>query len=140
SRIGLLGPALVWATVGTVLQGGRWWLVRRHRDPAVAAAEVSQRLAWLLALIGGVRAAIVPLLFARPIEDVHYVFTMVMVGQMAGAVGSLAGMSRAYAMWGAPITLVAAVAWWMQDSVEGRWVAVLLLLLFAALADYVKKN
>ena len=140
SRIGLFWPALAWAVVGAALQLLRWQLSRRPAHDGAEALRITSRLTWLFAVLGWARAAIVPVLFSLPLNDTHYVFTMVLVGLMAGAAGSLGGMFRAYVFWGIPVALTVAIAWLLQGSFEGRWVAVLMLLLFAVLASYVKDS
>jgi signal transduction histidine kinase/CheY-like chemotaxis protein len=140
SRVGLFWPALAWAVVGAGLQFLRWHVARQPAHDGAEALRIAARLTWLFGLLGCVRAAIIPVLFSQPLIATHYVFTMVLVGLMAGAAGSLGGMFRAYAYWGIPVALTAAVAWWWQGTFEGRWVGVLMLLLFAVLASYVRDS
>jgi len=139
-REGLLAVALVWIVVGTSLQLLRLRLARQYERGTASPKLATIRLAILFGVIGVARAAIIPFLFAHPVSTTHYVLTMVLLGQMAGATGTVGGIVGAFVAWAAPITLAAAAAWALQGSFDGRWIAVLLVLLFVVLAGYVRAN
>lgn len=140
SREGLLYVALAWVATGTALQTLRVVMARRAARGTGSMRSAARRLTVLVGCIGLVRASITPVLFALPITTTHYVFTMVLIGQMAGAVGSVCGLTGAYLAWGAPLAIATAAAWGLQESAEGGWIAVLFMLLFGVLASYVREN
>lgn len=139
SREGLLLTGLVWMVVQLLLQALRWALARRFTATgAVEVVPALHRLALMFGFVGVSRAAIVPWLFAQPLTDMHYVFTMVFLGLAAGGVSSVAGYLRAYLMWALPVALALATGWMLQGSFEGRSVGVLILLMFGVLSLYVR--
>jgi signal transduction histidine kinase len=139
SREGLLLTGVIWMAVQLMLQALRWMLARRYTaNAAVDVVQALHRLSLMFGLIGVSRAAIVPLLFAQPLTDTHYVFTMVFLGLAAGGVSSVAGYLRAYLMWAVPVAVALATGWMLQGSFEGRSVGVLMLLMFGVLSLYVR--
>jgi len=136
--VGLLYYALSWVSASIVLQALRWRISRRPLKAPGDAVRAVNRLVALFTLLGIVRAAVVPLVFSTPADSMHYVFTMVIVGQMAGAVGTVGGLHAAYVLWGLPVAGTLAIAWWMRGTIEDQVVAMLILLLFIVLQSYVK--
>ncbi len=136
----LLHFAVAWIAGSLLLQGLRWYHLSRGLRPEVDPLRATRQLTVLFGVIGWVRASIIPLVFQQPMTGVQHVFTMVMLGQMAGAAGSLAGLHKSYLAWGGPIVLLLAAGWWTVGSFEGRWIAVLLVLLFVVLWQNVRAS
>ncbi len=140
SRADLFWQAVIWVAAGAALQAWRWSIPYRHLKRGASAIETVSSLVWWLGAVGWARAAIMIPLFMLPVGEVQYIFTMILVGQMAGAVGSMAGLVRGFLSWGLPVALTAATAWGAQANIEGISVGGLLLLLFAVLTGYVRAN
>ncbi len=160
--IGLLDISLAWVAGGLVLQSWRWSIPRDYlrgvaanpaataatatpatlATPAVpdAARRAARRFEMVTALVGLERGLIVLPLFLQPVDVTHYVFTTVLVGQMAGAVGSMAGLVRGFVWWGLPVCVPTALAWLAQGSRLTSPVGALVLLLFGALTGAVRDN
>ena len=139
SRVGLFWPGLTLVAIMLILLFIRWRVLLRYVHGSGNAVKVARHYSQLSGVMGWVRAGIIPLLFALPTTAEHYVITMVLVGQMAGAVGSML-LYRGYLCWGLPLVLALALGWATQGSFEGAGVGALLLLLFAVLASNVKSN
>ncbi len=139
ARVGLLWPALLWLSVLLAVQVWRWFGVRRAltrpaADPRAALRVLSTALVGLGVLRGGLALV----LFSRPVQVEHYFFTMVYVGMMAGAVGSVAGLARPFFAWGALACGTLAVAWIAQGTADAIWQGVLILVLLVMLTGHVR--
>lgn len=140
SRVDLFWAAVLWAAANLASRVVLWRVVDLHRRGAATAARTARRLVVVVGLTGVARAAIIPLLFSLPVGATHYIFTMVLVGQVAGAVASLGALYLGYVAWAIPVVVTAAVAWMVQGNFEGGSVGVLLLLLLLVLASYVRRT
>ncbi len=139
ARVGLLGPALLWLSVLLAVQVWRWMEVRRAIARPTADPQVALRsLSTVLMLLGVLRGSLALVLFSRPVQVEHYFFTMVYVGMMAGAVGSVAGLAWPFFVWGALACGTLAAAWMAQGTADAIWQGVLILVLLVMLTGHVR--
>ena len=127
-RLGFRLPALLWFVTLLVTQIWRW----RHVSGLQAATQPDpqrslQHLSAFLLALGLLRAMIVPLLFAHPVQIEHLMLTMVYVGLIAGTGASAGGEVRPFVGYAALAGGSLALAWALQGSTDGIWVAALIL-------------
>ena len=139
ARVGLLWPALLWLSVLLAVQVYRWFdvhraLARPETDPKAALRNLST----VLVALGVLRGSLALVLFSRPVQVEHYLFTMVYVGMMAGAVGSVAGLAGPYFAWGALACGTLAAAWMAQGTADAIWQGMLILVLLVMLTGHVR--
>jgi signal transduction histidine kinase/CheY-like chemotaxis protein len=132
ARLGLAVHAMVWMVSNIPLQALCASLAARAAS-SVQPRRAVRRCEALIVALGWQRAAILPFVFARPVGEVHYLLTLLLVGQMAGAGTTAGAFARAYFGWGLPIAGALAAGWWWHGGMEQRWLSVLLLLLFFGL-------
>ncbi|HUD33436.1 MAG TPA: hybrid sensor histidine kinase/response regulator [Variovorax sp.] len=138
-----MGPAWagpLWLAMLLPVQLWRWRYVRRAVDepPGHTAAAMLRRLSLMIAVLGAMRGTLVPLMFSRPVQAEHYMFTMVYLGILAGTVGAVAGQVRPFLMWSIPATGTLALAWMMQGGADGLWLGALIVSLIAILTGHVR--
>ena len=116
--VGLLWTGIAWMALDSVLFMGRWFYVRaRMRRPSASPqAELSRLSAFYLALGLG-RALLTLWVFRQPLSDIHYLYTVVMLGLAAVGVSLVGGMARIYALWSVAMGASLAWGWLSQGSV-----------------------
>jgi signal transduction histidine kinase/CheY-like chemotaxis protein len=129
----------VWFAVSAALLFGRMSYFRR-----LSARPVEDQLrsgpvvmGWFFC-IGLARAWMVAMAANAGAVEEQYLVTMISVGLAAGAVGSVGGMVRPWGAWVTPLTLGLLGLWISNGTVEGYWIAVLLVLLFVLLTLHVR--
>ncbi len=134
-----IGPAAwVWCVVMTMAQVGRTvHLVRIDRADRLPAPRMLVFMAVWLTVLGAVHAVLMAMVFAHPLSNVHYVLTMILVGNAAGAVSPAAGNLASYVSWEAVYGGTLVACWLSQGTLEGLAIAVLLVALFVILTFYV---
>jgi two-component system, sensor histidine kinase len=138
-RDGLGELGLLWAALQLALQAFRAWFAKHLTLKGGGSARIDlHRMAWVFAAIGAARALILFPLFALPLSGVHYVFTLVFLGLAAGGVSSVAGSTRAFALWSLPIAVTLTVGWFLFNTAEARAIGVLLPITFVVLTMYVR--
>ncbi len=130
---------VVWCVLSTAVQFARAYAVRRIHlvDAALLRSELRALNLWFF-LAGLTRVWPIAVAFGGEAPRADYLITIVMVGLAAGGVGTAAGMVRPYLWWMAPLALALVWGWIAQGTFEGRWIAALLLLMFALLAVNVR--
>jgi hypothetical protein len=138
-RAGLpwIGP--LWLVLLLPAQLWRWLYVRRiiAHTPA-DPARVLRHLGLMLALLGLMRGALVPLLFSQPVRAEHYMFTMIYLGMLAGTGASVAGQARPFLTWAVLAPGALAAAWMLQGGTDGPWLGALIVSLVAVLTGHVR--
>ena len=116
--VGLLWTGIAWMALDSVLFMGRWFYVRaRMRRPSASPqAELSRLSAFYLALGLG-RALLTLWVFGQPLSDIHYLYTVVLLGLAAVGVSLVGGMARIYALWSVGMGASLAWGWLSQGSV-----------------------
>lgn len=138
-RAGIGHAAWIWLGVMTVVQVGRAvYLVRQHDAGRIDARKLLGRQAWLLVAIGTVFASMMVMVFARPSTQAQLVLTMLLTGNAAGAVVTVAGHLRTFLMWAAVYGGTLIMCWLSQGTIEGAIFAGLIAALFVALSLYVR--
>ncbi|MEO7939159.1 MAG: hypothetical protein ABIR55_11080, partial [Burkholderiaceae bacterium] len=138
-QVGLHTFALLWLAVMTICQLTRTAHVSYlYRRGTTAPSAMLAILAAWLAFLGFVHAVLVVRVFTTPISEFHYILTMIMVGNAAGAVSPAAGHLRSYLMWGVIFGGALAASWLARGTLEGAAIAFLLLMLFFVLSTYVR--
>jgi signal transduction histidine kinase/ActR/RegA family two-component response regulator len=137
--MGIGASAAAWFASGVAIQAARWHAPHHYLRTGERPLHALRRFEWLSAAAGLHRVIIIPVLFSQPVGEVHYIFTMVLVGQMAGAVGSMDGVLKGYLLWGLPVAVAAALAWTLQ-GLHGAGIGLLLALMFTTLAAYVRSS
>ena len=140
-RGGLPRVAVVWFAVSAAYEFWRWRMAHQvdlRPAPTLQSARVLRRFGVAFVCAGVARAALVPLLFAQPVGDAHYAFTMVHIGIAAGAVAATAAVTWAYLAWALLVGGSLALGWALQGGVMGASLGGLTLLLFTVLVLYVR--
>lgn len=138
SRIGLLWAGILWLLVQLVVQTWRFQYVRRLQAQAPADPHAAlNRLSMMLVVMGLLRGALVLVMFSRPLQTEHYMFTMTYLGTIAGTVASVAGQVRPFLLWAVFVAGSLAFAWIMQGDLTGLWLGLLVISLVALLAGHV---
>lgn len=136
-RLDLVLPALTWFAALVVVQTWRWRYARQHAaDVQVDPAQVLQRLAAFLLALGVLRAAIVPLLFMRPLQYEHFMFTLVYLGMIAGTSASVGGELRPFLLYSLLAGGSLAMGYGLQGTPESIWIGVLILCLIAVMGAH----
>ncbi len=129
-----------WLYLGVMTLGlwGRSLLLERSLAAGWPAGRILRQMTAVLAALGLMHAALFVLVFLQPHSHWHYLLTMVLVGNAAGAVATVAGDVRAYLLWVAIYGGSLALGWLARGTLEGLVVAGLLLLMFAVLVRHVQ--
>ncbi len=116
SGIGLLWPGVVWMTVNTLLFMGRWFYVRaRMRRPTASPKTELSRLSAFYVALGLARAGLTLVVFQQPVTDIHYVYTVVMLGVAAVAISAVGSMAGTYGLWA--LAMGSSLAWgWISQG------------------------
>jgi signal transduction histidine kinase/ActR/RegA family two-component response regulator len=135
-----IGPIVfVWLIAITA---GQLWrtvdAVRIFHQRRLSIERIQLRLSVWLCLLGALQIPMVVLVFSRPLTNAHYILTMIMVGNAAGAVSPCAGHVPSYAYWAFVYGGALAVAWLSQHTFEGAAISLLLVFLFLVLTLYVR--
>ncbi len=135
-----VGPtAWAWFAGMTFAQVGRTlYLVRLERLHTLSAAQMLVRLATSLTILGALHAILMAMVFAHPVGSAHYVLTMILVGNAAGAVSPAAGHLRSYLAWAIAFGGTLALCWVTRGTLEGLAIALLVVALFVILTLYVR--
>lgn len=124
----------IWLGVSTLVQFLRARVVKNGMTPDSKGVA---RLSWtdVLACYGAVGVTRL-----WPIWEVFfngngdpYIVSVVLMGQAAGGVGSVAGLLSAYLAWGIPAIGGLMVAWVSRGTFEGHWLAFMLVMMFVML-------
>jgi signal transduction histidine kinase len=138
-RLGLQGPAAVWFVALFVVQSWRWRYAAQHAAETQADPQVVLRnLAFFLLGLGLLRAAVVPLLFAQPLQPEHYMFTLVYLGMIAGTSASVGGELKPFLVYALLAGGSLALGFMQHGTIESIWIGVLLLALIAVLAGHLR--
>lgn len=140
SRIGAFVPAAILIAVHQAMHVWRWTIPYRHLRDGGSPLRAERRLEVATALIGIERGLIAIPLFAQPVDVTHYICTMILVGQLAGAAGSMAGLTRGFSIWASAMCLPTAIAWVLQGTALTVPIGLLMVLLLVALVGVVREN
>lgn len=140
-RGGAPGVALALLGLSCVCQAWRrWQAIQLQTDPGLELQPALRRLRRTYFVLGCARAAIIPAVFQFPFDGSPHLLTMVMVGAGAGGVSTSAGMLPLYRAWCIPVATTLAGAWALRWDAEGIGLAVLILLMFAMLVAFVRRQ
>ena len=115
--LGLLGLGLAWMALNTVLYMARWVYVRaRQRRSGLNPTVDLSRLSAFYVAQGLWRSVLTVLVFQQPVIDVHYLYTVVMLGLAAGGISSVGGVARIYGLWAVAVGGPLAWGWISQVS------------------------
>jgi len=128
-----------WLYLGLMTLGlwGRSLLLERWVAAGREPAGIVRQMNLILAGLGLLHAGLFVLVFLQPHSHWHYLLTMVLVGNAAGAVATVAGDVRAYLLWVAIYGGSLGLGWLARGTLEGLIVVGLLLLMFAVLVRHV---
>lgn len=134
ARVDLLWAGLLWLGVLLAVQWSRWTFVR-GLDPqaSVDPGFALRRLAATLIGLGLLRGAVVPVLFIRPVQTEHYLFTLVYVGMMAATSASVGSQVKPFAIWAILTSGSLALAWALRGTPDGLWLGLLIAALIVVL-------
>ena len=134
-RLGFSAAALLWFAALFAVQVGRWrHVVRTQAELSPDPQAALHRLSAYLLLIGVLRAAMLPLLFAHPAQIEHFMLTTVYLGLIAGTGASVGGQMRPFFAYVALVGGGLAAAWAWQGSTDGLWIGALIIALITVLA------
>jgi signal transduction histidine kinase len=137
-KAGLVAWASIWLAADLLLQAARWYVATRRPGDHLGAIRQTRRFTWMFAVLGLSRACLVPVVFAQPLSNLQYLYTMVTVGLAAGAVGAVGGLHHAY-RWGVGLALLSMAAGWVAvGHMQGWVVASLLVILWFVLSAFVR--
>ncbi|MBB5205796.1 signal transduction histidine kinase [Inhella inkyongensis] len=134
--------AWAWAYLALMtlaLWGRSQWMEHRLKQaeaPALTLAGL-QRILFALAWL---HAGLIAAVFAQAHTDWHYLLTMVMVGNAAGAMATVAGDVKAYRAWVSVYGGALALGWLARLDLQGLLVAGLLGLMFMVLLRAVREQ
>jgi len=138
--IGQVLAAALLIAAHQAMQLWRWSIPTRYLRERGKPRRVQRRLELATALIGLERGLIVFPLFSQPVSITHYICTTVLVGQLAGATGSMAGLTRGFSLWATALCVPTAVAWILEGTGYTTPVGLLMLLLLFALVGVVRDS
>ena len=116
--VGLLWTGIAWMALDSVLFMGRWFYVRaRMRRPSASPQTELSRLSVFYVALGLGRAVLTLWVFGQPLSDIHYLYTVVLLGLAAVGVSLVGGMARIYALWSVVMGASLAWGWLSQGSV-----------------------
>lgn len=139
SKAGVGGAAWIWFAVMTIAQTGRTLhLVRLDRTGKLSTSSMLRALTVWLTALGAMHAVLMAMVFSQPLSNIHYVLTMILVGNAAGAVSPAAGHLASYVWWEFVYGGTLVACWLLQGTLEGVAIAVLLVALFVILTFYVR--
>ncbi|UUX95791.1 sensor histidine kinase KdpD [Aquabacterium sp. J223] len=118
----------------------RWSIPRRYLARGGSALQTERHLEVVTSLTGVVRGLIAVPLFLQPVGITHYICTTVLVGQMAGATGSMVGLTRGFALWAAAMSVPTIIGWLLQGTSQTVPIGLLMVLLMAALVAVVREG
>ena len=133
-RLGYSALAGLWFVVLLAAQLLRWRHVLKlgpvaSADPLIDPRAALRRLSALLLLLGLLRAAVLPVLFAQPVLTEHFMLTMVYLGLIAGTGASVGGEVRPFVVYVVLVGGSLALAWALQGTADGLWIGALLIAL-----------
>ena len=141
ARLDLVGPALTWLALSGGLQYWRWRrLVTTARQPPRDPQEELRWLSTMVVALGVLRGVLAVVLFARPVQIEHYVFTLIYVGMMTAAVASVVGLVRPFASWCAAACGPLAIEWFVQGTWYGTLLGVLIVALSIVMIGHVRDH
>ena len=127
--------ALLWFAALFAVQVGRWRHVLRTQTlPTPDPQAALHRLSAYLLLIGVLRAVMLPLLFAHPVQVEHFMLTTVYLGLIAGTGASVGGQMRPFFAYVALVGGGLAAVWAWQGGADGLWIGALIIGLITVLA------
>lgn len=131
--------AWVWLGVMTAAQVGRTiYIVGLGRRRSLSPPQMLTRLVISLTLLGAIHAVFMVQVFMQPLSTQHYILTMILVGNAAGAVSPAAGHLPSYLCWETVFGGTLAACWLVQGTQDGLVIAALIVFLFYLLTHYVR--
>lgn len=140
AEIGQVVAATILIVAHQAMHLWRWSIPKRYLRVGGDPRRVERRLEIATALIGLERGLIAFPLFSVPVTITHYICTTVLVGQLAGATGSMAGLTRGFTLWAIALCVPTASAWIVQGTGLTTPVGLLMLLLLFALVAVVRES
>lgn len=138
-RLGLQWPAAAWFVALIIVQSWRWRYAAQHAAETQAnPLAVLRNMATFLLVLGVLRAAVVPLLFAQPLQQEHYMFTLVYLGMIAGTSASVGGEVKPFLVYALLAGGSLALGFMLQGTIEAIWIGVLLLALISVLTGHLR--
>jgi signal transduction histidine kinase len=139
ARLGFLMEGMVWFLLVILALAWRWRYVKTSiSSPSEDAEAELGQLGWMLMSLAILRAAVVPLVFSRPIAAEHYMLTMVYLGMAAGAVATAGGVLKHYLLWAGIAGGSLSLAWVLDGRLDSAWLGILVVALLAVLAGHVR--
>ncbi len=139
ARAGLGLVVVPWLVGMTVAQVGRTvYILRLNRRGTVPPERMLMLLGIGLTALGCINVLLMLAVFQLPVTSATYVFTMILVGNAAGAVSPAAGHLRSYASFALVFGGALALCWMTVGDVTGVLIGLLLMVLFALLTLYVR--
>ncbi|MDR7272278.1 signal transduction histidine kinase [Pelomonas saccharophila] len=138
-RDGLAMAAVAWFLTITAVNLARSLHLLRLNGATEADAQRATRVArnWLV-VIGLLRPIPVLLTLLGHSVEGFYLITMIMLGLTVGGVSNLAGLTRLYDVWSAPLFLAFCGVWLARADIEGAAIALLLGMMFFLLRTFVR--
>lgn len=131
----------IFLAVMTLAHLGRTHVLGRMQDSGRhSAAQMLNAGTLALTLLGVIHAGLIWSVFNEPPSHWHYLMSMVLVGNAAGAVSPVAGHVRTYLCWSVVYGGTLGWVWLRRGDVEGMIAAGLLLVLFIVLIRYVREQ
>lgn len=133
--------ALIYLPLMTVSHLGRSALLARlqaggrHDDATLMRVGMG-----LLAYLGLLKALLTLAVFAQPASGWHELWTMVLVGNAAGAIATAGGHQRTYLAWAVPFSSGLVLGWLQRGGLEGPLMALLVVALIAVLSGFVREQ
>jgi signal transduction histidine kinase/ActR/RegA family two-component response regulator len=138
-QAGVREGVAIYLLVMTVSHLGRSALLQRLLDGGRHGPRQLMRIGMAaLTWLGLVKAALTLAVFLQPPSGWQELFTMILVGNAAGAVATAAGHLPTYLSWAIPFGAGLAGGWVLHGGVEGALIALLVVALIAVLSGYVR--
>lgn len=138
-QAGVREGVAVYLLVMTVSHLGRSAVLQRLLDGGRHGPAALLRIGMLaLAWLGLVKAALTLAVFWQAASGWQELFTMILVGNAAGAVATAAGHRPTYLSWAIPFGAGLAGGWLLRGGLEGALIALLVVALIVVLSGYVR--
>jgi signal transduction histidine kinase/CheY-like chemotaxis protein len=138
---GLRHGVWIYLLVMTLSHLGRSTLLARMLASGhYSTAQLMQASMVALAYLGLIKGLLTLAVFSQPSSDWHELFTMILIGNAAGAVATAGGHLRTYLAWAIPFGGGLVGGWLLHGGVEGVLIALLVVALFWVLSGYVREQ
>lgn len=129
-RTGIETGVYGWVLGSAAVQFCRAFHVRRLARSEAPPGRTKMRvvLAWFFAA-GLTRVWPIAVAFEQGHGDIQFMVTSIMLGMMAGGVGTAAGLVWAYVAWATPVVVALLLGWLSVGTLEGRLLGGLLCLM-----------